>query len=130
MIRLRTPTRTVEITMTGVTAEGYDDEIDYSGDYIGNLADPNLHTCADDDCNLSGSGHYHCDDETADWWAEHCQIAESNADRLAGLSTADRATFDAWAAEMGVYDYDIDDTVRSVAAHLDEMSARGTSDEI
>jgi hypothetical protein len=123
MTTLRTPTRTIEISMTSVTAEGFDDGIDYSKYYIGNLADPNLHACVDDDCASDGTNHYHCDDETADWWVEHCHIAESNDNRLVGLSAEDRVAFDAWAAETGVYNLDIDDTVRAVADHLDEMES-------
>ena len=37
MITIKTPTRTVEITMTEATAEGYDGGICYASDYIGNL---------------------------------------------------------------------------------------------
>jgi hypothetical protein len=106
--------------MTGVTAEGYDDGVDYSGDYIGNLSDPNLKACADADCDLDGTGHYHCDDETATWWIDHCKIAEGNADRISRMPESVRLEFDAWAETEGVYNLDVDDSVRAVAAHLEE----------
>lgn len=121
---IKTPTRTVTITMTSATADGYDDGIDYSCDYIGNLVGSDggssgLTRC---DCSPERDDHsWHADDDTADWWVEHCRTAESNEDRLRGLSERQRAAFDSWADAEHVYDLDIDDTVRAVAAHLDEM---------
>ena len=121
MTTLRTPTRTIEITMTGVTSDGYDDGIDYSGDYIGNLADPNLHECTDDDCNLDGTGHYHCDDETADWWVAHCRAMELHNDRVAQLTSEQREKFRAVAESDGTYNVDAEDQPGEGEALLDRL---------
>ena len=124
MITIKTPTRTVEITMTAATAEGYDGGICYASDYIGNLVggDGGASGLTPCDCPDGCPEHtWHSDDETADWWTEHCRTAESNADRLQSLKANRRAAFDEWAQDMGVYDLDIDDTVRAIAARLDEM---------
>ena len=121
MTTLRTPTRTIEIAMTGVTPEGYDNGIDYSSDYIGNLADPNLHECPSGDCNLDGVGHYHCDDKTADWWITHCRAMEVHNDRVAGLPEAQREEFRAVAESESTYNVDAEDQPAAGDALLERL---------
>jgi len=121
MTILRTPTHTVEITMTGVTPEGYDDCLDYSRVYIGNLADPNLHECSDDVCNLDGTGHYHCDDDTAEWSGAHCRAMELHNDRVSRLTTEQREEFRAAAETEGTYNVDVEDQPGAGEELLDRM---------
>ena len=102
---IKTPTRTVGITMTGVTGEGYDDGIDYSRDYIGNLVDDNLHACDCEDAEHT----YHADDETAQWWLDHCREMEGHNDRVSQLTAEQRAEYDAAAEAEGTYSCDAED---------------------
>jgi hypothetical protein len=124
MTTIRTPSRTLEISMTEVTADGYDDGIDYSSEYIGNLADPNLHECDDDDCDLIGIGHYHADDETADWWVDHCRETESVNDRVAELSPKQHAIWIDAAESEGIYSRDAEDQPAAANELLDRLFAK------
>ena len=121
MTTLSTPTRTVEITMTGVTSDGVDNGVDYSSDYIGNLSDPNLRECSNDACALDGTSHYHCDDESADWWVDHCLAMEYHNDRVSQLTVAQREEFRAAAEDEGTYNVDIEKQPSAGEALLDRL---------
>jgi hypothetical protein len=91
--------------MIGVTAEGYNDGIDYSSDYIGNLADPNLKRC-----NCADTEHtYHADEETATWWMEHCREMAEHNNRVSQLTTKQRKEYDKVAESEGTYSCDAED---------------------
>jgi hypothetical protein len=109
--------------MTGVTSEGYDDGIDYSRDYIGNLSDTNLK-----DCDCEDAEHtYHADDETAQWWIDHCREMEAHNDRVSQLTTEQRAEFDASADAEGTYSCDVEDQPSCGTELLDRLF--GNEDE-
>jgi hypothetical protein len=133
MTTIKTPTRIVTISMTGVTSEGYDDGIDYSTDYIGNLVGSDggssgLTRCDCETDETCPPHSWHADDETAQWWIDHCEMVESNDNRLSQLSETARAAFDAWAEENGVYNNDVEDTANAIKNHLDAMEEVGSVD--
>ena len=117
MTTIKTPTRVVEITMTGLTSDDLCDGIDYSRDYIGNLSDPNLKQCDCDDAEHT----YHADDETATWWRTHCTEMEVLNDRISQLTPEQRAAHDAAAEAEGTYHCDAEDEPGNGHELLDRM---------
>lgn len=119
MTTIKTTTRTVEITMTTTNADGTIG-IDYSSDYIGNLSDDNLKPC---DCE-DERHDYHADDETAQWWLDHCAEYEAMEDRKAALTPKQRERFDAEAETRHTFDLDAEDQPRAGQALMDELFGR------
>ena len=113
MTTLKTPTRTVRMTMY--------DGTDYSGDYIGNLEDPNLDQRPDDDCPLDCTGVYHYDDQMADWWVNHCRAMELHNDRVSQLTSEQREEFRTAAEAEGTYNVDAKDQPGAGEALLDRL---------
>jgi len=116
MVTIKTPTRTVEITMTTTNSDGTVG-LDYASDYIGNLSDANLKPC---DC--SDAEHtYHADDDAAQWWIDHCAAHEDMNNRVAGLTGGQQERFRAEAEAQHTFDVDAEQQPGAGMALMDEL---------
>ena len=76
---LRTPTRTLTLTLVDPRTG-----VDWSGDYVGNHYDTQLHR------DKSGRGDYITTEVTADWWVDQCERQQRADNAMAELTSDQR----------------------------------------